>query len=188
MRLRTLRVVTTNPGKLREFRTAFDLLGISVRQVDREYPEIQADDFEAVARAGVEWLRDRGQRDFVLEDAGLRVDALGGFPGVYSKFVFQTIGCDGILRLMRGRRDRSASFVSVIAGELGGKRILVRGECAGSLSHRARGGLGFGFDPIFVPRGERRTFAQMAVKEKNVVSHRGVALAKLAVRLRQAKK
>jgi XTP/dITP diphosphohydrolase len=133
----------------------------------------------------VKWLRARGLRDFVIEDAGLRVKALGGFPGVYSKFVHQTIGYAGILTLLRCERDRRAEFVSVIAGVIGGRRLTVRGVCKGTITLRARGRGGFGFDPIFVPAGESRTFAQMTVKEKNALSHRGAAVRSLVVRLRR---
>jgi XTP/dITP diphosphohydrolase len=181
--LSTIRVVTTNSGKVREFRAALGSLGYRVLQVDREYPEIQADDFEEIARFGVDWLRARGLRDFVLEDAGLEVRALRGFPGVYSKHALLTVGCEGILRLLRGESDHRAQFVSVVAGVVRGKGFAVRGTCEGSIAARPRGRGGFGFDPIFIPRGETRTFAQMAVEEKNAVSHRGAAVRALARRL-----
>jgi XTP/dITP diphosphohydrolase len=179
----SLRVVTSNHGKMKEFRAALGPLGIRAVRLATSYPEIQSSTFEEVARFGVEWLRARGLRDFVLEDSGLEVRALHGFPGVYSKNTLLTIGCRGILRLLRGARDRRARFVSVIGGCVGGRKFTVRGECQGAISPGARGSGGFGFDPIFIPQGNRKTFGEMSVPEKNAMSHRGRAIGELVKEL-----
>jgi XTP/dITP diphosphohydrolase len=128
---------------------------------------------------------------YFCEDAGLFVDALSGFPGVYSRYVFSTLGCDGILRLLQDvpEAQRGARFRAVVAYVDPQRNVhLVRGEARGRIERAPRGDKGFGFDPIFVPDGERRTFAQMTPAEKGGVSHRGRALDALVEHLRVANK
>ncbi len=183
---RVLRVVTSNEGKAREFRAALDRLPWRVERVAMEYQEVQADTLDEVAVASAIWLRELGtvEPPFVLEDAGLFVDALAGFPGVYSAYVYRTVGCDGIIRLMEGRDDRKARFESRIAlVPPTGPIEVMEGVCVGTVPIEARGTGGFGFDPVFVPEGEERTFAQMGIAEKEARSHRGRALARLSDRL-----
>jgi XTP/dITP diphosphohydrolase len=116
----------------------------------------------------------------MLEDAGLTIDALQGFPGVYSKYVFFTIGLSGILRLLNEVQNRTAIFRSVYAySEPGKKPILVVGECLGTITTERRGTQGFGYDPIFIPKGAMKTFGEMTVEEKNRYSHRAKALENL---------
>lgn len=183
---KVLRVVTSNEGKAREFAAALEGIPWRVERVAMEYEEVQADTLGQVARASAGWLIGQGavEPPFVLEDAGLFVDALGGFPGVYSAYVYRTLGCDGILRLMEGREDRSARFESRIALVLpGGSVEVIEGTCHGTVPPEARGSGGFGFDPVFVPAGEAVTFAEMEIVEKQVHSHRGKAMAGLKDRL-----
>ena len=179
---RVLRVVTSNEGKAREFSVALDRLPWRVERVAMEYQEVQADTLDEVAVASALWLREQGtvEPPFVLEDAGLFVDALNGFPGVYSAYVYRTVGCDGIHRLMEGRDDRRARFEARIALVLpAGPVEVFEGTCIGTVPTEARGTGGFGFDPVFVPEGEERTFAEMGIVEKEAHSHRGRALAGL---------
>ncbi len=179
---KVLRVVTSNDGKAREFAAALEGTGWRVERVAMEYQEVQADTLDEVAMDSALWLMARGSVEppFVLEDAGLFVDALDGFPGVYSAYVHRTVGCEGILRLMEGRRDRSARFESRLALVLAdGSVEVLSGTCRGTVPTEARGTGGFGFDPVFVPEGEGRTFAEMGTREKEGHSHRGRALAEL---------
>lgn len=183
---KVLRVVTHNEGKAREFSHA--LMGIPWRVVReaREYQEVQADTLDEVAESSARWLMAQGTvpPPFVLEDAGLFVDGLSGFPGVYSAYVYRTVGCAGLLRLMEGREDRSARFESRVALVLAdGELEIVAGTCHGTLATEERGTGGFGFDPVFVPEGEVLTFAEMPLGEKGRMSHRGRALARLRERL-----
>ena len=127
---------------------------------------------------------------FIIDDSGLEVDALRGFPGVYSAYVYKTLGCAGILRLLTDG-DRAARFRCVIGLADGTGTRSLTGICEGSIASAERGKEGFGYDPIFLPRGSGRTFAEMSTAEKNALSHRGKALAALARHLkaqRQAKK
>lgn len=174
-----LAFVTSNPGKVEEARKYFEPLGVEVYQLKVSYPEIQADTLEEVAEYGAKWLAQRVDDPFFLDDSGLFVEALNGFPGVYSAYVYKTIGCQGILKLLHGEKNRKAHFKSVIAywdGEL----HLFTGRVDGKIATEPRGSGGFGFDPIFIPEGFDRTFAEMTTEEKNRLSHRGRALREFA--------
>jgi len=180
--MKTIYFITGNKGKVLEAKTKFSDLNIEIIQKDLGYPEVQADSLEDVARFGAEHVQEKFDHPFILEDAGLFIDALDGFPGVYSAYVFYRIGCPGILKLLKDVEDkkRKATFRSVYAyGESDRKPMFFMGECQGVISKETLGKHGFGFDPIFIPDGETRTFAQMETKEKNRLSHRGKSLEKL---------
>lgn len=122
---------------------------------------------------------ERYVRPLFIDDSGLFVDALKGFPGVYSSYVFKTLGCEGILRLMEGVEGRGARFECCIGYmEPGGDPYIAKGVAHGTISRGMAGTGGFGYDPIFVPEGGSRTYAQIDVAEKNTLSHRGRAMAK----------
>lgn len=115
------------------------------------------------------------------DDSGLEIAALDGAPGIYSsrygKDDADRIG--RVLRELEGKSDRSARFVCVIAIAVNGEVIeTFEGEMRGTILDAPRGANGFGYDPIFVPEGETRTFAEMSKEEKNRISHRAKALAK----------
>ena len=166
--------VTSNRGKVREAERYFSPLGVRIIQRKIEYPEIQADSLEEVARFGIGWLRDKLEAPFFLDDSGLFIDALGGFPGVYSAYVYRTLGNDGILKLLEGVENRKAYFQSVVA-YYDGELHIFTGRTAGRITRKKRGTGGFGFDPIFQPEGFSKTFAEMTTEEKNRISHRGRA-------------
>ncbi len=165
--------VTGNRHKYEEAKKL--LSDIEMRHIP--YPEIQADSLEEVAEYGIEFLRKKLDCNFFLEDSGLFISHLNGFPGVYSAYVFKTIGNDGILKLMKDAEDREARFESVIA-YYDGEIHLFKGVCKGMIAENATGKKGFGYDPIFIPEGEERTFAEMESEEKNEYSHRGMAMKK----------
>ena len=174
--------ITSNKGKLVEAQNKFSEIDIDVVQKNIGYPEIQADSLEEVALFGVEHVLKNFNSPFILEDAGLFIDGLKGFPGVYSAYVFHTVGCDGVLKLMKDTKveDRSAVFRSVFAyGKSDLKPHLFVGECNGVISTIKCGNNGFGYDPIFIPQNSDKTFAEMNISEKNSYSHRGKSLEKL---------
>ncbi|ASJ10625.1 non-canonical purine NTP pyrophosphatase [Thermococcus sp. P6] len=170
-----LAFVTSNTGKVEEARKYFEPLGVRVYRLPVAYPEIQADTLEEVALFGVEWLAKKIKGPFFLDDSGLFVEALSGFPGVYSAYVYRTLGIEGLLKLMEGVENRKAHFRSVIA-YWDGEAHLFTGRVDGEITNAPMGTEGFGFDPIFKPEGFDRTFAQMTTAEKNTISHRGRAL------------
>jgi XTP/dITP diphosphohydrolase len=174
--------ITSNKGKFVEVHKKFLEIDVNVFQKKIVYPEIQANSLQEVAFFGVEYVLKKFKSPFILEDAGLFIDVFKGFPGVYSAYVFHTIGCDGVLKLMKNIKveDRSAVFKSVFAyGKSGCKPHSFIGECKGVISILKRGSNGFGYDPIFIPQNSNKTFAEMSINEKNSYSHRGKSLEKL---------
>ncbi len=188
--MKTLYFITGNKGKFDEAKESFSDIDYNIVQKNLGYPEIQADTLEEVALFGVDYLKNKVDYPFILEDAGLFIDEFDGFPGVYSKYVFYRIGCLGILKLLKNieQEKRRAVFKSVYAYfEPGKKPFIFLGECYGNISKNCIGTHGFGYDPIFIPEGEKKTFAQMEINEKNKYSHRGKSLEKLKVFLKNLK-
>ena len=159
--------VTSNKGKYAEARAIFrDLV-----QKDIGYAEIQADTLEEVAAYGMKEVAARLPGPVMLEDAGLFVGALQGFPGVYSAYVQKTVGNAGILKLMQGVEDRRAYFKSVVAyAEPGMQPVMFSAEVHGQIGFEARGSRGFGYDPIFYVGDV--SLAEMDLEQKNRISHR----------------
>jgi XTP/dITP diphosphohydrolase len=177
-----LTFVTGNPGKVREARAHLEGLGVELTQDDRGYPEVQAEDLEAVARFAADQLRGEAEAPFVLEDAGLFVDALDGFPGVYSSYVHDTLGLEGLLDLLEGAADRSARFESALALVEGDGTVRVfEGICPGRITGEVlEGPHGFGYDPVFMPESREEPFSRLPPEEKDALGHRGEALRGLA--------
>jgi XTP/dITP diphosphohydrolase len=169
-----LTFVSTNAGKYREVRSILAEYGVHVRWSRRKLPEVQAARLEAVVESKLAAAVRVGPR-VLVEDSGLFIPALGGFPGVYSAYALDTIGLNGILRLMRGR-ERLAIFRAVAGLSLGPRRWIRAGNCRGKIADRVRGTRGFGFDPIFISAGETQTFGQLDPEQKNRLSHRARAI------------
>jgi XTP/dITP diphosphohydrolase len=169
-----LTFVSTNGGKFQEVRSILAEYGVVVRWSRRELPEIQADSLESVVEAKLKAAAVGGPR-VLVEDSGLFIPALGGFPGVYSAYALHTIGLGGVLQLLRGR-PRGAVFRTVAGLSLGSRRWTRTGEVRGRIAKRPKGIHGFGYDPIFVADGETRTFGQLEPAEKNRLSHRARAI------------
>ncbi|MEM0093552.1 MAG: XTP/dITP diphosphatase [Thermofilum sp.] len=173
-------IVTGNRGKFLEMAEVLARSKIEAVQLSLKKLEVQSKSLEEIARVAAEHLPPL-DAPAVVEDAGLFVEALKGFPGPFSHYVYETIGCRGLLKLMRGVENRAATFKSAIALRLPGGEILVfTGEARGTITHEERGTGGFGFDPIFQPEGQAKTFAEMTLEEKNLYSHRGAAARKLS--------
>ncbi len=202
----TIWFLTGNEGKVTEARDHFAKHNIPVRQLEFEAVEPQAESLEEVALAKIEQAIPKlpNPNDMILvEDAGLFIDALDGFPGVYSSYALETIGCHGILRLMshlesedlvQDGRLRKAEFRAVSILYHKGQTIVSEGVCPGRISHQPTEGEGFGFDPIFIPAdldddgnaleiGEigsvsthGATFGGVSLDQKQLYSHRRRAL------------
>jgi XTP/dITP diphosphohydrolase len=175
--------VTSNINKFQEARNVLSEYKIATAKLRVEAIEIQDDSLEKIAKYSVQdAIKNCGLTVFV-EDAGLFVEALSGFPGPYSKYVYNTVGLKGVLKLMKNVINRNAYFMSVVAfGSPGEQPICFVGRVKGTISVEVRGTYGFGYDPIFVPSdSDGRTFAEMSATEKNGLSHRGKALRKFAL-------
>lgn len=172
---------STNQNKFGEVRSILAPHNIAVEFAKMELVEVQSDSLEEIAREKAKSAYAKVGRPVIVEDDGLFVDALAGFPGQYSSYVFKTIGNAGILKLLEGSQSRSAHFRSIIAYSDGTRVQLFEGKAAGRIAYKAARG-GWGYDPIFVPEGASATFAELA--NKNDHSHRRKALDKFAAWLR----
>ncbi|MFN4336445.1 MAG: XTP/dITP diphosphatase [Candidatus Nitrosocaldus sp.] len=172
--------VTSNHNKFREVKAILEEYGIDVEHSQLEMVEIQAMRVEDIASAKAKKAYEMLQRSVIVEDDALTINALNGFPGPYSSYVFKTIGNEGIIRLMHSIDDRRASFVSVIAYCYSNdvEPVIFIGKVDGIIADSIRG-KGWGYDPIFIPNCNSRTYAEMG-DEKNRVSHRRLALARFA--------
>jgi XTP/dITP diphosphohydrolase len=171
---------TTNKGKLKEARLildGFNVVPLSVGEVDES-----SDTFEGNALLKLQVALTRVDTA-IAEDSGLMIDALDGKPGVMSKRYGATDSerIDRILTEMAPRADRRARFIAVVALGLPGREpMLFKGITEGEIALSPHGEHGFGYDPIFVPTdGDGRTFAEMTIEEKNLLSHRRKALVQL---------
>ena len=174
-----LSIVTTNDGKFREFSSALVSPGVQLERMNISYPEVQSDRLEDVVSFGIDWLSSRMSCSFVIDDSGIFIDHLRGFPGVFSAYALKSLGLNGIMKLMADATSRGAHFKTVLGLYHKGKITLFEGICKGSISTTIRGEGGFGYDPLFIPGGSSKTFAEMSVEEKNAMSHRGKALGEL---------
>jgi len=178
---RTITFATGNPGKIQEARTILSPFGIDLVPFDGKGVEVQAESVSEVAAYSARAASRRFARALIVEDAGLFVDSLQGFPGPFSSFVFKTLGIPGLLRLLEGQRSRTATFRSAVAYcAPSSEPVVFDGSVGGRMLTVPRGSGGFGFDPVFVPKGERKSMAEMTLEEKCSVSHRGEALRKFA--------
>lgn len=172
---------TDNFNKFDEARGVLSEHKIGIGMLRVKGLEIQSHSLEEIAEASVLDAYKRSNLPLIVEDAGLFVEALNGFPGPYAAYVYETIGNKGLLKLMRRLENRKAAFRSVIAfhsAELESP-VCFKGKATGEIATVERRGnhqTGFGFDPIFIPAQSNKTFAEMTVQEKNKYSHRAEAL------------
>ena len=175
---------TSNFHKFDEARRVLAEHGLAMGMLRVKALEIQSDSLSDIAQSSAIDAFGRCHLPVIVEDAGLFINALNGFPGPYSAYVYKTVGNVGLLKLMADVADRKATFQSVIAYYDGhGVPVCFEGEAAGKITseeQRGNGKSGFGFDPIFQPAVSEKTFAEMAIEEKNCYSHRAKAISKLA--------
>jgi len=176
--------VTGNVHKFNEARKVLAECNIATAMLNLEAIEIQDDSLENIAKASAVDAAKKSNLPVFVEDAGLFVKALNGFPGPYSSYVFRTVGTKGILELMQNERKRDAYFLSVVAFSNPQELLELKcfqGMVEGKIAYEERGKQGFGFDPVFEPLGGNgKTFAEMTTQEKNKYSHRAQALRKFA--------
>ena len=177
-----LQFATSNIHKVEEVKMILEDYPITIEQINAKTLEIQADKVEDVAKTSVIYaVQERGVPMFV-EDTGLFIDALSGFPGPYASYIYKTIGRKGVLKLLCGVFNRSAEFRSVVAFCIPMMEpVFFLGTVFGKISTDERGNHGFGFDSIFEPNfGKGKTFAEMALNEKINFSHRAQSVKKFA--------
>jgi len=183
---KTVWFMTENPDKFREAKSILDTQGIRIRQLRRAKVELQDTSLEKIARFAIKSASIDRPGLLLVEDSGLFIDAFGGFPGPFSSYVYKTIGLKGVLGLLHDRR-RSAYFqCSIGAASTTLRPRVFTGIVRGAVSKKIGGTAGFGYDPIFVPKGFNKTFGQTSEEFKNKHSHRAKAFLKFAKWYRQS--
>ena len=175
-------LVTGNPGKLAEARR---ICGVGLEAVEVELPEIQSLDLYQVLRAkGREAFR-RLSRPVVVEETGLELAALNGFPGPLVKWMLEAVGAEGIARTALVLGDTRAVARCALLYLDRRREVDAEGTTEGELVAAPRGDGGFGWDPVFLPAGESRTYGEMSPAEKDRLSHRARAWRAFVTRLGQ---
>jgi XTP/dITP diphosphohydrolase len=178
---------TNNLHKLREVQeiinNSFQLLSLKDVSIDEDIPET-SDTLEGNARQKVWYIFEKTGMNCFADDTGLFIDVLDGRPGVYSAR-YAGEGCsfddniNKVLAEMGDAEDRKASFRCVVSLILDGKEHLFEGRIDGIILKEKQGIGGFGYDPVFVPKGQSQTFSEMPAYLKNGLSHRGRAISKM---------
>lgn len=185
--MQTLIFATNNQHKVAEIRAVlgnrFHIITLQEAGIDIDIPEPH-DTLEANAQEKSQTIHRLTGQDCFSEDTGLEVPALNGEPGVKSARYAGDVrsfdaNIDKLLGKLEGKTDRSARFRTVISLILGGEEYRFEGVCPGRIIDERKGNEGFGYDPVFVPEGSDRTFAEMSMEEKNKFSHRKKAMEKM---------
>ncbi len=184
MKNKVIFFATNNYHKFNEARGVLAHHKIVVGMLRVKALEIQSDRLINIAKASARDAFNRCNLPLIVEDAGLFIKALNGFPGPYAAYAYKTIGNKGLLQLMKNVEDRRATFKSAIAYYDGyEKPECFEGKVTGRIAVKERlskSKSGFGFDPIFQPSKSVKTFAEMTLEEKNDFSHRAKALQEFA--------
>jgi XTP/dITP diphosphohydrolase len=193
--MHTLIFATNNQNKVEEIRKVtnglFNIITLKEACIDIDIPEPH-DTLEANATEKSTVIRRLTNQNVFSEDTGLEVAALNGEPGVKSARYagegrdFQA-NIDKLLQNLEGKTDRQAQFRTVVSLIWEGKEYLFDGICKGQIITQQKGLQGFGYDPIFIPDGATKTFAEMTMDEKNIFSHRKKAISKLIDFLMESK-
>ena len=180
---------TNNLNKLTEVRkilgNKFQVMSLAELGCNDDIPE-KGQTLKDNALIKAQWIYDKYHVNCFADDTGLEVEALGGAPGVYSARYAGGEGHDSeanmkkLLSELENKENRKARFRTVIALIIDGKVTTFDGIINGTITHEKRGGEGFGYDPIFMPEGHNKTFAELGADIKNHISHRAKAVQKLA--------
>jgi non-canonical purine NTP pyrophosphatase (RdgB/HAM1 family) len=176
MTMKDITLITGNAGKVAELSR---LLGVQVHNQKVELPEVQSTDAEVVSAAKAQAAYDILKRPVVVDDTGLFIHAWGELPGALIAWFLQNVGVEGVLKMLQGWDDRSAHAVTALGYcDEHGVQVFV-GRLDGTIADAVRGENGFGYDPIFIPEGYDKTFAEFTGEEKDAISMRGQAARKL---------
>ena len=174
----TINFVTSNKNKVKEFRQILEP-EIKVNHIKMSYLELRSNNPEEIAKQSAEMLADKLKKIVVVEDSGLFIKALNEFPGTCSAYIHKRIGLEGIIKLMKGIKNRACTYKSAVAYcEPNKKPISFLGEEKGKVSGKIKGSYGFGHDPIFMPEGSNKTYGEME-NYKEVKKFRRRAVLKL---------
>ncbi len=178
---------THNKHKLKEIQqilcNKFELVSLGEINCTEDIPETQPT-IEGNASQKAFYIWNKYQLNCFADDTGLEVDALNGEPGVYSaRYAGEDknskANTQKLLKNLEGQSNRKARFKTVISLVINGEETLFEGLVYGDITETERGNQGFGYDPVFLPQGYNKTYAEMELSEKNAFSHRALAVNKL---------
>jgi len=168
--------VSSNKHKYLEAKQILKKFGIDLAFFQANLMEIQSDSLSEIAKQKSLYAFSKCKKPLIIEDDALVIPSIGGFPGPYSSYVFGTIGNKGVLSLVKGKRI--AKFhANITYCDKKRKPVIFEGVTHGKIANKVSG-KGWGYDPIFIPKGKTKTFAQ--ISDKNTISHRYLALTKFA--------
>ena len=184
--MKKLIFATNNPNKLAEIKSAvktFEVIGLKEMGIVEDIAETGST-LEENALIKSQYIFQKTGLNCFADDTGLEVKALNGSPGVYSaRYAGPNCSAvdnmDKLLSELKNHDDRSARFRTIISLILNGEKYYFEGEVLGDILSQKRGVDGFGYDPIFRPKGFSASFAEMSIIQKNEISHRGIAVKKL---------
>lgn len=184
--MKKITLVTGNKAKARDIQK---ILGFPISIADIELEEIQETDLEKIAIHKINEAFKKIGAPVIIDDVGLYVNAWNGFPGPLIKWILKAGGGNAsvLLKMMEGEENRKAQVRLVAAYHDGKKTHIFFGEDEGEIAEEIRGENGFGWDPVFIPEGSTKTFAEMSFEEKNKDSHRRQALENLKKFIRERK-
>ena len=171
-------LVTQNQHKLKELTPLFKKYNVEFDTTTLEKYEIRSESIEEIARVAAKVAFETIQKPVVVDDTGFFVDSLNGFPGSYAGIVLKSIGYEGILRLMTDHENRVSEFQTAVGYYDGHQLESFVGTMSGVVASKPAGEDGFGYDPIFVPDGFTKTYAELTFEEKVSISHRTNAFEK----------
>ena len=174
-KLSDLLFVSSNTHKFEEAKEILDSFGISIQFFKLNLEEIQSNSIKEIATKKALDAFSKCKKPLIIEDDGLHIDSLDGFPGPYSSYAHKTIGNKGILNLLK--QNRNAKFISTITYCDKNSLESFEAKLDGTIS-KSQKGEGWGYDPIFIPKNTKKTFAQL--NDKNIISHRYKALKKFS--------
>ena len=170
--------VSSNEHKFEEVQRILSNLGVNINLFKTTLEEIQSSSLSKIAERKAIDAYTKVQKPVIIEDDGLFINSLDGFPGPYSSYVYDTIGNKGIIRLLENTELRDAKFTAIIAYCNGVDNVeLFESSIPGKISSFIEKG-GWGYDPIFIPNGESKTYANVTNKDK--LSHRSASLKKFS--------
>lgn len=171
-------LVTSNKAKARDIQK---ILGFPISVANIELDEIQETDLKKIAMHKINEAFRKIGSPVIIDDVGLYIKVWNNFPGPLVKWILKAGGGNAslLLKMMEGEKNRDAMVRLVAAYHDGKKAYIFFGEDEGEIAKEIRGKNGFGWDPVFIPRGSKKTYAQMSFEEKNRSSHRRQALEKL---------
>ncbi len=184
MRIKSIVLITGNPGKAEEFRALIDIDELTFFHQSLDIPEIQSMELEEIGykktQSAMKYQEKIAPYDAVLtDDTGIFCQGLNGLPGPFIKWFLDCLGASGFQDLLRDKQTETKAVCLLSLGLTASNRIIqFKGEVDGKLVPE-RGSFGFGWDGVFLPDGKEKTYGEMPLIEKNIISHRTLAVQKL---------